>query len=110
MAKVSKQFTEDANEIIEHVYKPRNAGYYFATVYAFGTFGGGTVKLQVSLDDGATKIDLLDENGDAVSFTSAGMANIKLGGSIGLNEAQQIFVDVNGSTSADVTVAIFNNL
>lgn len=109
MAKIAKQITEDGDTLLCDVRKPRNAGYYLATVCISGTFGGGTAKLQVSPDRGVTKIDAVDESGEAITATGSYIGNIKLGASIGNEDAPQLYVNVNGSTSAEIDVVLFDN-
>lgn len=49
------------------------------TVTAWGSFGGGTVKLQMSPDDGVTWIDV-DRAGDTyVTFSANGEGGFELG-------------------------------
>lgn len=49
---------------------------------AYGTFGGGTVKLQASPDGGTTWVDLLDENGSALSTNAAAVLEFHLAGGV----------------------------
>src|SRR5689334_21372188 len=64
------------------------------TVYAFGTFGGGTVKLQAS-PDGTNWIDV-----PSVSFTAAGMINVDLG-------AYQVRAVLSGATAPSVSLVLY---
>ena len=52
-----------------------------ATLVVFGTFDGGTVKLQVSYDEGTTWLDAVDVNQDLVgSFAANGGEMVWFGG------------------------------
>jgi hypothetical protein len=48
-------------------------------VFAYGTFGGGTVALEASPDGGTTWVTVQDVAGAAVSFTANGNKNVSLG-------------------------------
>lgn len=66
---------------------------------AFGTFGGGTIKLQVSYDDGATWIDA-DRSGDTfVTFTANGSGGFEL-------PRCQIRTSLSGSTSPSINSGV----
>lgn len=49
-----------------------------AVFTAYGTFGGGTCKLQMSPDGGTTWVDVTNDAGTAVSLTSAGLVQFHL--------------------------------
>ena len=70
------------------------------TFTAWGTFGSGTVKLQMSPDGGSTWIDMLDVNGNAVSETANGMALFELAAGV------KIRADLSGSTSPTINTRI----
>ena len=67
------------------------------TVVAWGTFGGGTLTLQMSPDGGTTWLSL----GADVEFTADGVANVQLGAGIPLR------ANLAGSTGANVRCKAF---
>jgi hypothetical protein len=66
------------------------------TVYVVGTFGGATVALQTSPDNGTSWVALKDVNGNAVSFTSAGAAVCN-------TQATEMRAAISGGTSASLS-------
>lgn len=48
------------------------------TVWAYGTFGGGTASLEASPDGGTTWVAILDQSGTAITFTANGVVNFEL--------------------------------
>ena len=65
------------------------------TFAAFGTFGGGTIKLEASFDSGSTWLDL----GDLTTFTENGLANYEI-------YPSQLRASLTGSTTPSITVVI----
>ncbi|RZN09655.1 hypothetical protein CWO91_16640 [Bradyrhizobium genosp. SA-3] len=66
---------------------------------AFGTFGSGTIKLQVSYDDGTTWMDV-DRSGDTYcTFTSNGSGGFEL-------PKCQVRANTAGSTTPSVTAGV----
>lgn len=51
--------------------------YPFKTVQVFGTFGGGTILIEGSNDGGTTWVTLTDPQGNALSFTAAGVEKVQ---------------------------------
>jgi hypothetical protein len=66
------------------------------TVSAIGTFGGGTITLQGSIDN-STWFSLTDSNGTAATFAANGATNIEIG---------ELYVrgTLAGSTTPSVTL------
>lgn len=64
------------------------------TMTVFGTFGGGTVKLQRSVDNGTTWIDV-----SGASVTANGQTNFEF-------SACYLRADLSGATTPSVTVEI----
>jgi len=96
--------TTDATEICQ-VDKPHNADFWFATIAVSGTFGGGTVTLQVSFDNGTTKIPLEDQTGSAWSATANRVTNIQLGDNNKLSPMPRLYATNSAVGSIVVTVA-----
>ena len=69
------------------------------TVAAWGTFGGGTIALQMSVDNGVTWMNV-DRSGDSyVSFSAPGNGGFQLG-------LCQLRFNLTGATSPNVWVAL----
>jgi len=84
------------------------------TVFAFGTFGSGTLALEVSPDGGSTWIPVT-ESGIAVALTSDGVRNVKTqsssGNSSNNGEADfpvTISVILSGSTAPTIEVVFYH--
>lgn len=69
-----------------------------ASVQAVGTFGGATVKLQVS-NDGTNWVDASDVLGNAVSMTAMGYFELSLSGAY-------IRPAISGGTGDDIDVIV----
>jgi hypothetical protein len=80
-----------------------------ATVFVYGTFGSGTLKLQASPDGGTTKIDLPNLSGTAISVTANGIYNIQLGNGNALGADIILYAVLTGATNPSLTVAIYDN-
>lgn len=78
-------------------YNPVGKEAAFATVQAFGTWGGATLVLQGSNDGGTTWAAIDDMNGTAVSFTANGYAGIR-------TAFNALRVAMSGGTGDDVDV------
>ncbi len=73
---------------------------------AYGSFGGGTLKAQVSADGGTTFVDLIN-NGDVVSGTS-GFAEKFFINSDETNPAILGFT-LSGATAPSITIKIYDS-
>ncbi len=91
---------------------PGTATEWFANSYVYGTFGGGTVTLFVSPDNGTTKIALKDAiSGTAVSVAStAAMNTLRLGSGNKNNDKAIIYATLAGATNPNLNVTIQDNL
>ncbi len=72
------------------------------TFGAQGTFGGGTVKLQMSMDSGTTWIEA-DQSGTEATFTSNGFYNFEFA------EGVLLRANLAGATAPDLEI-IFSEL
>lgn len=108
--KYTATFSADAaNSQLCMVYKPRELDSFYATVVISGGFGGGTLTLLISPDGGTTKVALSDASGTAISKTTAGTVNIRLGIGGTLTDAPIIYATLVGSTTPTLTVTLFDN-
>ncbi|MDA9453072.1 hypothetical protein XI00_02000 [Bradyrhizobium sp. CCBAU 21359] len=69
------------------------------TVVAWGTFGGGTVSLQMSVDNGATWMNVDRGTDSFVSFTAPGNGGFQLGLCL-------LRFNLTGATSPNVWVSL----
>lgn len=82
---------------------------YEATIFVTGTFGGGTVVIQASPDNGTTKVTLKDTTGTVVSVTANDVYNVRLGNANKNGDSIKLYATMSGSTSPTVSVAVFDN-
>ncbi len=88
---------------------PNNGTLPVGTCHAFGTFGSGTVTLQVSPDNGSTWIDILDEVGNPVAFTANGSKNFTIASTSNnpiASEITRLRFNLAGSTAPSLTLVI----
>lgn len=110
MAKITTPITTTSATVIAIARKPRDADFYCATIAVSGSFGGGTVTLQMSPDGGTTKIPLKDQSGSVWSITANDAIDIILGTG-GKNNDQIILYATNtGGTEISLTANVFDNL
>lgn len=91
------------------VHKPRSLDFYYASIFVFGTFGGGTVSIQASPDNGTTFITLNNEAGTAATFTANGMMNLKTGVNDKLEGDLILYASIATATNPSLTVTVFDN-
>lgn len=110
MAKVTLSFSADGSQRIARAKGPRKLRSYFATIGAYGDFGGGSVVFSVSPDGGTTLLPMRDVNGAEASFTEADYTNVELayGDRQPNAENLEIYAVVDGSTAANLTVFLFD--
>lgn len=109
MSRHTSTITADGDTLIASVVKPRGANNWMATIYAYGTWGGGTITWKVSTDGGTTKIPMKTISG--TSMTSN--ANDEFGtnrGNPGKNtETTNLYATMAGSSTPSVTVDVDDN-
>lgn len=112
MAKYTASFTVDAaNTYICDVHRRRGATQYDATLFANGTFGGGTIAWLWSPDGGTTKQPIKDMSGTAVTSTAADSFNVQFGNTTtnAASDQIKIYATLTGSTSPSITVGVIDN-
>lgn len=83
---------------------------FFASLCAWGTWGGGTITFYISPDGGTTLIQILDNAYNAVSYTANSFANaIPLGNSSHNNDRLSIWAVLTGATSPNLNVGYYDN-
>ena len=70
------------------------------TFYAWGTFGGTTVGLEVSPDGGTTSFAVGDMNGNAIALTSKDVANV-------IARATHVRATITGGAGMSINARLF---
>jgi hypothetical protein len=112
MALVTKTLTATGTQVLSRVHIPRAKSYLGGVLLVSGTFGGGTVTLEISNDGGVTSYPLKDVHGVAISATAAGQFNFRIFGDGNSNfdsENLDICVKLTGATNPNITVKMFDN-
>lgn len=110
MARTQTTIDSTAATQIATARKPRDADFYYATIALQGTFGGGTVTLQMSPDEGTTKINLKDQTGSDYSTTTNDTINIQLGAAGGNSDQIRLYATNTGGTGISMIATVFDNL
>lgn len=110
MAKRTTAITDTSATEIAMVVKPHNATTYNATICVSGTFGGGTVTLQLSPDNGTTKIPLKDQSGSVWSATANDVIEIEIGNSSHNSDNPILYATNAGGVGVNMTVTVFDNV
>jgi hypothetical protein len=108
MAKHVATVTSNTTVYLATVVKPHNADMYLATASVYGSFGGGTVNLQMSPDGGTTKINLRDING-VVAITDNNAVDIALGCGAKNSDNILLYAVLSGATAPSLTVTVHDN-
>lgn len=88
----------------------REESFYINTIYAYGTFGGGTLAFFVSPDGGTTKIALTSSpGGTGISLTANGMIGNQFGHPSTNTQTASLWATITGATSPSITVLVDDN-
>ena len=110
MANYLLNITADGTYKLCSVRRNTEATNWAGTIVAGGTFGGGTIKYQLSVDGGTTKIDMKDTTGSPYSTTTADIISIpNLGAGVRNTDAPIIYAVLTGSTSASININVVDN-
>lgn len=111
MAKYTVTISGNGDTQICNIKRPSGADNWVGTVFIYGTFGSGTITLQLSPNAGTTKITAKDSSGTAVTATANDIRVIPVSGTGSSNsENISIWVNMAGSTSPSVTVEVWDNI
>ena len=114
MSKHTATLTDNESVFLATVGKRCGIDMYEITVCVYdgggNGFGGGTVTLQASPDNGTTKVTLRDIAGTIVSITQDDIYNIRLGYANKNGEELQIYATMAGATAPTVNVAAYDNM
>ena len=83
---------------------------YVATILVYGTFGGGTLALFLSPDNGTTLIPLTGSpGGSAASFNANGMLQLNCGFPVANTDTLKLYATLSGATSPNLNVVNYDN-
>jgi len=105
-------FTTNTTKQIAVVNKPSNgATSYIASIAIEGTFGSGSVTLQVSFDGGTTKTNITaDGYGTIPSYTVPCVVGLTLGNGNKNSASPILYATLSGSSGASVNVTVCDNI
>lgn len=110
MARYTARITADGDTFLCDILKPSDSSEKWgATVYIYGTFGGGTVTLVGSPDGGTTKVTLPNISGAAFSATTNAAVELEHGNGNKNTDAPKLYARVAGSAGATINVTVFDN-
>ena len=104
---LDENLTADGETEGAKIYNPNNGTNIYQVVYASGTFGGGTLTIQISNDGGTTWFAATNSVGN-VTFTGDGADRLfLLAGDVRNNDKQiKVRGSLSGATSPDINVTI----
>ncbi len=109
MAKYTQNLTANGDTLLARVKTPRNdSGGFGASIFIYGTFDSGTATVQVSPDGGTTKFTVKDQSGSDIAPTANFYSNFELGIANVNGEELEIYVNLAGATSPDITVDLYD--
>jgi hypothetical protein len=107
MAQYTTNVTETGNTYLCDVFKPRHANNWEGTVHAQGTWGGTTLTLGLSIDDGVTVVPI---DSSEFSLTDNGAASIpNLGTSAKNSAGLKLYAIATDGTGINLTVTVLDN-
>lgn len=109
MKQTTQVLTSNTNVLLCDAIRNPETNMWEATIFVYGTFGGGTVNLQASPDGGTTKINLRDVTGTVVAVTANDAYNLRLGEAGRNGAAIKVYATISGATSPSVSVDVFDN-
>lgn len=104
---INENITANGNTEAATINNPNNGTNIFQVVYVSGTFGGGTVAVQISNDGGSTWFAATNSSG-AVTFSADGAERLFLLGNSNPVAAHQIKLRcvLSGATGADINISV----
>lgn len=109
MANFRTTITTNSTTAICTITKPRALTEWFATLNAFGTFGGGTLAYSISTDGGTTKVPMKDMSGTLYTTTANDAVNVATGVSNHNGFDPIIYAVLSGATTPSITVDVLDN-
>ena len=109
MAYRATAITANGTYEIAKVHLKSNVTEYLATITSFGTFGGGTITIQLSPDGGTTKITQDSSPGTPYSATANSTINFRSGGGSDNTSSPILYATLSGATNPSLTIAVDDN-
>ncbi len=101
--------TSNGTYLLGYARKTRNLVDWRATLYAFGTFGGGAINWQWSPDGGTTKLPMNDLSGNPIVSLVNDSFNSQLCSGSHNNDQVLIYAALVSSSNPNLTVGYFDN-
>ena len=104
-------FTTNATQQIAEIRKTRREeSFYVNTIYAYGTYGGGTLAFYVSPDRGTTLIPLTSSpGGTGISLTANGMIGGQFGHPSTNLQTSTLYATLSGATNPNIMIVVDDN-
>lgn len=111
MAKYSATLSaQNTNTILFTAHKPRNGSVSsLFTVLVSGTFGGGTVTVNISPDKGTTLVPLVPIGTSAPTITAAMAFTYQVGNGDKLADSPDIYVSIGAATTPTINIVAYDN-
>jgi hypothetical protein len=109
MAKQLVNITATGETFIGTVMRPPNLTNWFATFFAYGTFGGTTINWQWSPDNGTTFLPMKDLTGNAVTSTTNDSFNSEFGTGKKNSDHITLWVNLVSGSGINVNVGFYDN-
>jgi len=101
---------QNTNAKVFDVHKPRNGSEScLFTLGVYGTFGTGTVTVNLSPDGGITLLPLAPINGSSPSITANGAYTFKVGNGDKIDDYPSIYVAIGAATNPDLDIVAWDN-
>lgn len=101
---------QSTNAYVFDVHKPRGGEDCCTfTMGVYGTFGGGTVTVNVSPDSGTTLLPLAPINGSSPSITAAGAYTFKIGNGDKNTDQPKVYVAIGAATNPVLSIVAWDN-
>lgn len=110
MAKATQTITTNGDTLIGSLGSASEQPFAIATLFAQGTWGGGTITWKISYDGGTTLINIKDNNGVVMTSSANDTFNISTGMTNKASDVIKIYATLSGATSPSLTVGFFDNL
>lgn len=109
MAKFTTTLVANGTADLGYVHKRVDDYLWAGLVFAYGTWGGGTLAFKWSPDGGTTKINLPNTQNTAVSFSADNSARSDMLTGKNQSDKIKIYAVLTGATSPSLTIGYYDN-
>lgn len=109
MTRYAINITTNGATYICDVIKKRDFRTWDAGVIAAGAFGGGTITMGISPDNGVTIVPMMDAAGVPITSTANDDFTLTFGGTAKNNDHAKIYATMAGSTAPNVNLYLYDN-